>query len=102
MENTNEVGLAISVAKLVFESKTPSLEDCWREGFEMSSKLDLNDNPYKARTSMSRHWAEGWWAGVESSPINTKKAASNESIYNEIKEQTATINDSSIKNFKTI
>ena len=53
----------LSAAKLLLEINTPTLDDCWKDGYDMSVAMSLEDNPYTEGTSNHHHWSEGWWEG---------------------------------------
>ncbi len=59
MEHSN----LLSTAKLLLEISVPSLEECWSHGYELSSTLSIDDNPFAEGSLNHHHWAEGWWAG---------------------------------------
>ena len=52
-------------AKLHLHIQTPTLEDCWLDGYE-SAKHDIAEghNPYRPSSKECEFWGDGWWAGL--------------------------------------
>lgn len=57
---TNEV---LPYVKFLFEVDNPSLEECYRQGYQMSlDGAEESEDPYAGRGQKeSEYWLQGWW-----------------------------------------
>ena len=64
MNNTTTAEL-LPYVKFLFEIDNPSLEECYRHGYQMSMDGSVEqDNPYEGRGEKeAEYWNQGWWDG---------------------------------------
>lgn len=60
----NKLNDLLSYERLMLNLHSPSLEDCWSEGYEAAeSNEEESSNPYSMNSLEYEHWNQGWWAG---------------------------------------
>ncbi len=71
--------------RLRFNIDYPNLEDCYAYGYECATaEISEAENPFRAGSSESDQWLEGWWAGFYGEQPLYDLAYEAESTANEI------------------